>query len=97
MFAVIFRAEINTLDSEYSEMASRMRELAINQYGCREFISSTEGNTEIAISYWDNETQIKDWKHNSEHLAAQRKGRFKWYKSYSVEVVEVVRAYSSNA
>ena len=51
MYAVIFKAEINKLDSRYSEMASRMRELAINKYGCTEFISVTEGTQEIEISY----------------------------------------------
>ena len=96
MLAVIFRAEISELDSEYSAMAERMRDLAINQYGCREFIATMEGNNEIAISYWDTEAQIKEWKQNYEHLSAQRKGKTKWYKSYSVQTVEVVREYSSN-
>ena len=97
MYAVIFRAEISELDAEYSAMAERMRDLAISKYGCREFIACTEGNTEIAISYWDSESQIKHWKQNSEHLSAQSKGRSKWYKSYTVQVVEVVRAYNSNS
>lgn len=44
MYAVIFKAEINELDKAYFEMATRMRELAINQYGYIEFISITEGN-----------------------------------------------------
>lgn len=95
MYAVIFRAEVAELDSEYSEMAARMRDLAINQYGCKEFVSSMEGTTEIAISYWDSESQIKEWKKNSEHLTAQGKGKSKWYKSYTVEVLKVVREYSS--
>jgi len=95
MYAVIFRAEIAELDSEYSEVASRMRDLAINHYGCREFVSSMEGNFEIAISYWDSESQIREWKKNSEHLKAQSKGKTKWYKSYTVEVVKVVRQYGS--
>ena len=96
MYAVIFRAEINHLDEEYSALAEKLRDLAISQYGCKEFVTSTEGNNELAISYWENESQIRQWKQNSEHLLAQSKGRSKWYKSYSVEVVEVVRAYSSN-
>lgn len=96
MYAVIFRAEISELDSEYSEMAERMRDLAIKHYGCREFTSSMEGNTEIAISYWDSESQIREWKKNSEHVAAQGKGKSKWYKSYTVEVVEIVRKYVSS-
>ncbi len=95
MFVVIFRAEINEFDSEYSEMAERMRDLAIDEYGCKKFVAVTEGNTEIAISYWDSEEQIKEWKQNSEHLIAQGKGRSKWYKSYTVEIVEMVRSYGS--
>ena len=33
MYAVIFRAKINQLDKTYLEVADRMRELAINEYG----------------------------------------------------------------
>ena len=36
MYAVIFRAEVNQLDSRYSEMASKMRTVAISEYGCIE-------------------------------------------------------------
>lgn len=95
MFAVIFRAEIAQLDEEYSEMAAKMRDLAIQEYGCREFTAVTEGNSEIAISYWDSQEQIRAWKENAEHLVAQRKGRAQWYISYKVQVVEVVREYSA--
>jgi heme-degrading monooxygenase HmoA len=95
MYAVIFRAEILELDAEYAAMARRMRDLAINQYGCLEFVACTEGNTEIAVSYWESEEQIRQWKQNAEHRVAQEKGRSKWYKSYTVQVVEVVRAYHS--
>lgn len=95
MYAVIFRAEIRALDAEYLAMAKRMRELAIDGYGCVEFVACTEGNSEIAISYWESEEHIRKWKQNAEHLVAQEKGRSKWYKSYTVEVLEVVRAYRS--
>ncbi len=54
MYAVIFRAEILELDAEYAAMARRMRDLAIDEYGCVEFVACTEGNTEIAISYWES-------------------------------------------
>jgi len=50
MSAVIFRAEINKLDSRYSEMASQMRALAINEYQSEEFVFVNEGLYEIAIS-----------------------------------------------
>ncbi len=96
MFAVIFRAEIKNLDAEYNEMAKKMRDLALNQFGCKEFIAITEGDYEVAISYWDNEEQIKEWKQNAEHMAAQRKGQNNWYSAYTVQVVEIVREYSSS-
>jgi heme-degrading monooxygenase HmoA len=96
-YAVIFRAEIRALDAEYAAMAARLRELAIEEYGCVEFFAVTEGCQEVAISYWDSEAQITNWKQNAEHLVAQENGRNQWYRSYSVEVAEVVRSYSSEA
>lgn len=97
MYAVIFRAEINNLDQSYTDMAARMRELAKTEYGCIEFISLTEGNQEISISYWSDEEQIKAWKLDPEHQIAQALGRSKWYKSYKVQVVKLEREYCNNA
>ncbi len=95
MYAVIFRAEIRELDDDYAAMAAQMRALAISEYGCLEFTSATEGSQEIAISYWQSQEQIKLWKQDAKHLIAQELGMSKWYKSYQVQVVEVVREYSS--
>ncbi|MEJ2399077.1 MAG: antibiotic biosynthesis monooxygenase [Gammaproteobacteria bacterium] len=81
MYAVIFRAEINKIDQSYTDMAARMRALAKDKYGCSEFITIADGNQEIAISYWDNEKQIRAWKQDPEHKKAQEAGRNKWYKS----------------
>lgn len=97
MYAVIFKAELKQLDKSYSETALRMRQLATNKYGCTEFIAVTQGNHEIALSYWENQEQIVKWKQDAEHLVAQEHGRSTWYKSYKVEVVEVIREYASNA
>ena len=95
MYAVIFRAEIRELDDAYAAMAEQMRELAISEYGCLEFTSAMEGSQEIAISYWQSQEQIKLWKQDAKHLIAQALGMSKWYKSYQVQVVEVIREYSS--
>lgn len=97
MYAVIFRANIAELDAQYADMTARMRELAINHYGCTEFTSCAEGGKEIAISYWETEDQIRQWKQNAEHLVAQENGRAKWYQSYTVEVVQLVRSYRSDS
>jgi len=96
MYAVIFKAKTKKLDDAYFEMAKRMRELAINDYGCLEFTAVTEGVNEIAISYWESYEHIKLWKQNSEHLVAQRLGQEKWYEDYSVEIVEIIDRYRKN-
>lgn len=94
MYAVIFKAKINQLDDSYSKTAARMRELAISKYGCAEFTAITEGEQEIAISYWKSLAQIQKWKQDAEHLVAQEQGRSHWYKSYKVEIVQVIREYT---
>ncbi|MCW8860017.1 MAG: antibiotic biosynthesis monooxygenase [Deltaproteobacteria bacterium] len=93
MYAVIFKAEINVLDDAYIKMATRMRDLAINKYGCIEFTAVSEENQEVAISYWHNQGQIKAWKNDPEHQQAQELGKTKWYKSYQVQIAEIIRSY----
>ena len=53
----------------------------------------TEGEHEIAISYWESESAIAAWREDPEHQRAQQSGRERWYSDYTVEVVEVRRAY----
>ncbi len=96
MFTVIFRAKIAGLDEEYRRMAARMRALAEQKYGCLEFVSATEGDEEISISYWRNQEQIKAWKNDAEHIAAQELGKSKWYRWYKVQIAEVVREHERN-
>jgi heme-degrading monooxygenase HmoA len=95
MYAVIFKAKVKVLDAQYADAAKRMRDLAMAEYNCQEFVSSTEGNTEIAISYWQCEEDILAWRNNAEHLATQKLEQEKWYESYTVEVVKVLRSYGS--
>ena len=97
MYAVIFEACIKQLDADYAATAQRMRELAISQYGCLDFTSVTEGQKEISISYWSSLAQIQEWKQDQEHLQAQQQGKARWYESYKVRVVEIVRDYSSKS
>ena len=92
MIAVIFKATIAEIDDEYFTTATQLKDLAISKYGCLDFVSVTEGNEEIAISYWQTMQQIQAWKNDPQHLHAQTLGRDKWYKSYKVEICEVVKS-----
>lgn len=96
MYAIILRATAGILDDEYKESIERMKELAFSEFGCKEFFALMNGDDRVAISYWENLEQIKQWKANSEHLVAQDKAKEKWYKSYRVQVVEVLKDYSFN-
>ena len=93
MFVVIFRAKIRSIDGEYAKVAARMRELALGQFGCLEFQAVSEGDQEIALSYWPNEECIHTWKSHAEHVLAQELGRERWYESYIVQVALVNREY----
>ena len=97
MYVVIFRARIRSHDAEYVEVAARMRELALREFGCIEFHAVTEDREEVALSWWPSEESIRAWKDHPEHLLAQAAGRERWYESYSVQVAQVAREYRSNA
>lgn len=93
MYAVIFEAEAVDLGEEYQQLSARMRKLAMDQYGCRGVSSVTEGERKITISYWDSLEQIREWKQNSEHLAAQQLGKSRFFREYRAQVVEIIREY----
>ncbi len=93
MFVVIFRARARDLDADYTATAALLRELALTQFGCTEFCTVTEGDQEIALSYWPDEAGIQAWKQQADHLMAQRLVRERWYASYRVEVAQITRAY----
>jgi heme-degrading monooxygenase HmoA len=93
MFVVIFRAKVHQTDHEYTVVATRMRELALTQFGCIEFTAVTEGTQEVALSYWPSEAHIRAWKAHSDHVLAQHLGRQRWYASYTVQVAEITRDY----
>lgn len=93
MFVVIFRAKIHQLDATYSATAARLRELALGEFGCLRFQAVSEKDEEIALSYWPSEQHIAAWQDHPEHREAQRLGRERWYREYSVTVAQVTREY----
>jgi heme-degrading monooxygenase HmoA len=95
MYAVIFTATTKDIDAEYFYVARRMRALAMEEYGCIDFKSVSEGDQEIAVSYWPSLEHIEKWKGDPEHLKAQALGRQRWYSEYKVQVVMIEREYTS--
>ncbi len=82
-------------DAEYHAMAEEMEALARTMPGYLGFESARgEDGFGFAISYWESEGAIKNWKRQADHLNAQRRGRSGWYEDYVVRVAKVERAYS---
>ena len=92
-YAVIFSSVRG--DNGYTQVAERMVELASQQPGFLgvESVRGTDGFG-ITVSYWTSEEAIAAWKANVEHLAAQEKGKQKWYEHYELRVAKVKRAYA---
>jgi heme-degrading monooxygenase HmoA len=91
-YAVIFTSLRTEGDSEYSQMANRMEELAKQQEGFLGVESARDG-IGITVSYWRDLDCIRKWKQHEEHLLAQAKGRSTWYSAFKVRIARVERVY----
>jgi heme-degrading monooxygenase HmoA len=91
-YAVIFSSIRTEALEGYAEMADRMVALAGRQEG---FLGMETARNElgITVSYWRDLDSIKKWKHHTEHLMAQEKGRKEWYKHYKTRICKVERDY----
>ncbi|HAV63829.1 MAG TPA: antibiotic biosynthesis monooxygenase [Verrucomicrobiales bacterium] len=96
-YAVIFTAQRTASGgADYGAMADRMLELARAQPGYVGIESVRGGDgLGITVSYWESEEAIRNWKANTEHLEAQRRGREEWYSGFSLRVCRVERAYGT--
>ena len=95
-FVVIFTTvRTSHDDAGYAETASAMNTLAARQEGFLGVDSTARGEDGMAItaSYWRDEASIRDWKQQVDHTAARNMGREKWYRSYTLRVAKVDRAY----
>lgn len=73
-------------------MSAKMEELAKQQPGYLG-IESARDDLGITVSYWESLDAIRNWKNNSEHLFAQKKGKENWYTAYKTRICKVERDY----
>ena len=94
-YAVIFTSHLTESDSSYTQTAEWIIELASQQPGFLG-IESVRDDMGITVSYWSDIESIKAWKQNTEHLAAQKKGRDVWYKDFKIRIAKIERDYGFN-
>lgn len=98
-YAVIFSSTRTDGDNGYGAMADRMVELARDMPGflgiesVRDELAGDQGRPGITVSYWSSLEAIREWKNQSEHLAAQKMGREQWYASYHLRIAKVEYDY----
>jgi len=81
-------------DLGYGAMATKMDDLVRKQPGFLGSDSTRGANgLGITVAYFASLEAIREWKANAEHLIAQKLGRERWYRAYSVRVCRVERAY----
>jgi heme-degrading monooxygenase HmoA len=98
-YAVIFSSTHKHKQGEddlgYGAMAAQMDALVRKQPG---FLGADSARGAdglgITVAYFDSLEAIREWKANAEHLTAQRLGRERWYRAYSVRICRVERAYA---
>jgi len=89
-FAVIFTSTRTEVDEGYEATAARMAELGSRQPGFLGLESARDADgLGVTVSYWRTLEDVARWKAVAEHLAAQRLGREKWYRAYTLRVAKV--------
>lgn len=93
-YAVIFTSRRTPGDNGYAAAADRMLELAATMPGFLgvESVRDAAG-VGITVSYWRDETAIRNWRENAEHTATRAIGRANWYEAFEVRIAKVERAY----
>jgi heme-degrading monooxygenase HmoA len=93
-YAVIFTSVRNGADAEgYAEAARRMLELASERPGFLGVESVRDAlGVGITVSYWASLEEVHAWGRDAEHLAAQARGRARWYESFRLRICRVEQA-----
>lgn len=94
MFVVVFRNRLRDgVDAEYAEHADRIYQLALGMPG---LVSSTDFRAEdgerLTIVEFRSAEELEAWRVQSDHLAAQQKGREHYFTEYSLQVCKELRA-----
>jgi len=79
----------------YTDLAEQIDQLARQQPGYLGIDSSRNSNGfGITVSYWETDQDMREWKQQVDHLAAQKIGRERFYADFHVHIARVERGYA---
>jgi heme-degrading monooxygenase HmoA len=94
MMMIVFRSRLtDEAGADYAETADAMLAKARSMPGFLEFkhFHSDDGER-LSLIRWESAETLRAWAEDREHMAAQRRGRERWYTEYAIDVAEVVRS-----
>jgi heme-degrading monooxygenase HmoA len=93
MVIIVFRSRLTAeAGADYAETADAMLARARTMPGFLEFKHfHADDGERLSLIRWESAETLRAWAEDTEHTAAQRRGRERWYTAYSIEVAEVVR------
>ncbi|HTZ28572.1 MAG TPA: antibiotic biosynthesis monooxygenase [Streptosporangiaceae bacterium] len=93
-YVAVFTTVRTQDQSGYSETSARMEELVKDVRG---FLgidhAQTPGGLGITVGYFRDAAALMEWRSNTEHRAAQKRGQAEWYQSYTLHVAKVERSH----
>ncbi|MEZ7813848.1 MAG: antibiotic biosynthesis monooxygenase [Paracoccaceae bacterium] len=97
MIAIIFEVfpKHGKMD-EYLDMATKMRPMVEGIEGfisVERFISITNPDKLLSISFFENEAAVDSWRNLAAHRRVQSKGRSEIFDDYQIKVLHVMRNY----
>jgi heme-degrading monooxygenase HmoA len=93
-YVAVFTSVRTEDDAGYGETAERMAELVERIPGYLGMDHArTPGGLAITVGYFRDEDAIKEWSAQTEHRAAQRRGRADWYERYTLHIAKVERSH----
>jgi heme-degrading monooxygenase HmoA len=92
-YVAVFSTVRTQDQSGYSETNERMEDLVKDIPG---FLgmdhAQTPGGLGITVGYFRDAEALTEWRSNTEHRAAQKRGQAEWYQSYTLHVAKVERS-----
>lgn len=93
MIVTVFRSRLRPESAdEYGDWSTRMSDLAKTMPG---YISHkgfvAPDGERVTIVEFEDEESLKGWRQQTDHMAAQKKGRADFYSEYKIQVCTVQR------
>jgi heme-degrading monooxygenase HmoA len=95
MVVTLFRSRLTAAaGDDYQAAAAEMLERAKRYPGFVAMKSfKADDGERLTVVWWENDELQAAWRRDAQHVAAQRKGRERWYHYYHVEVASVLREH----